>query len=174
MKLGIIAERLKKTNFLSMVWKSSYHAESTIDLFEQQAPCHFVRERQRRERDRQIGSPPYSLRKPFLASNDKNQIASRFVAMSGKPGSKLLATEALSGGVQQNKIVGRANSSQQLLALGDCQSAFSGFSPQGMQLAQGQFAEMLQALPIVFDETHQMDITSPSNPQQRNLQSINP
>ena len=52
------------------------------------------------KRDGEICPALQGLRKPFVASDHKHQIADGLVTMFAKPGSKLLGGQTLSGGVQ--------------------------------------------------------------------------
>src|SRR6185503_8945722 len=117
MKLGIIAKSQKKTNFLFMVREPLYHIESTVDLFQQKAASHLVSKCEWRKREARVRPAPHRLRKPFVASDQKHQIARGLVSMLAKPGGELLGCQALPGGVQQDNVVRGVNPCEQLFAL---------------------------------------------------------
>src|SRR5438093_860620 len=115
-----------------------------------------MRKRKGRERDGKICSVFYRFRKPFVASNHKNQIAGGLLTMFAKPSRKLLGGQAPSSRVQQDKVVGGVNRCQQFLALRDCQTAFGSLRLYGLHFTQGQFAKVPQARRVVLNETFQM------------------
>jgi hypothetical protein len=132
MKLGIIAKSWKKTNFLFVVREPMYQTESTVDLFQQEATRHLVSECEWVKGDAEIRPVLQRLRKPFMASDYKHQIASGLVTVSAKPRGKRLGRETLSSRLQQHNVVRDVNPCQQFFAFQHCQSAIGNVRPRCM------------------------------------------